>query len=223
MLRMDGISESTRRRVWIAVTVLIGLFVVIAVAAILERFGFTIQAFVYALVIALLGLASLCDLRKHMIPNVLVVSLIALWVATVWFIPCGTEPGSIGAAFADVTGSAMTAVVLDGFAGGLAVGGGMLLLTLLFEARTGHHSFGGGDIKLLFAVSLFLGLPAALTMLLIACVALVLLALLVRLISPYGWAGSEVEEPFVRLALPFAPSIALATGLCFALGPLSLF
>ncbi len=47
--------------------------------------------------------------------------------------------------------------LLSGLAGGLSIGVGMLLLSLLFDKVTGKESLGGGDIKLFFMTGLYLG------------------------------------------------------------------
>ena len=192
-------------------------------AAVLLRGGVDVQSITWCGVLALLTVAGLSDMRSRTVPTWVIAVMIALWAVTVWFIPCGTEPGAVGRAFARFVGSDTTAVVLDGFVAGIVVGGGMLLLSVLVEVHTGRGSFGGGDIKLLFAVSLFLGLPASLTMLLAACILAVAFALLSRPFFPDGIAGHELNEPLFRMTIPLAPPIALAVAAQFVFGPLSLF
>ncbi len=216
-------SETSRRRAWVALVAAVALLVVAAAAAIVVRVGLTVQAGAYVVVVALLGVASLSDVRSRTVPNAVVATLAVLWVATVWFVPCGTAPGEVGSAFAGVSEGGVVAVALDGLAGGLAIGVGMLLLALVVETRTGRHSFGGGDIKLLFAVGLFLGLPASLTMLLIACIFAVGLSFVAWAAFPRGLMGGDSDEPFMRATIPFAPAIAAATTLSLAFGPFSLF
>lgn len=220
---MDVLNKTTRKRALAVVVAAVVVIVLVSAAILIGRFGMTVQAATYIVVVALLGFSALSDVRRRTVPNVVVIALIALWVASVWFIPCGNAPGDPGAAFSRVVGGGTTAVALDGLVGGLAIGFGMLALVLIVEARTGRHSFGGGDIKLLFATGLYLGLPGSLTMLLMACIIAVLLSFVVRVISPGGVVGSDVDEPFIRMTIPFAPSIGIATGLCLVFGPFSLF
>lgn len=86
-------------------------------------------------------------------------------------------PFSVGSLFAPLVGGGALAAALDGLAGAFAVGGGILLFSLAFDALTKRPSLGGGDIKMLFAVGLFLGLAASLLNLLIACILGLILAL----------------------------------------------
>ena len=54
-------------------------------------------------------------------------------------------------------------------AGGLSIGVGMLLLSLLFDKVTGKESLGGGDIKLFFMTGLYLGPWVGLFNLILSC------------------------------------------------------
>ena len=220
---MGALGNMTGKRAWVLSAGVAVALVVLAGVVLYERLGLTVQMATYLVVIALLGVASLVDVRWRTVPTVLVAALVVLWGLTVWFIPCGIVPGSIGAALSGAVGFGSTAVALDGLIGGLTIGVGMLVLTVVVEAQTGRHSFGGGDIKLLFGVGLYLGLPASLTMLLVACIIAVFFAFLSWLISSGDGGGLDADEPFMRTTLPFAPPIAIATGLSLVLGPFSLF
>lgn len=94
----------------------------------------------FVLFLGLLALAAVSDLREYRIPNTLTLAIAALYPAQV------LTPG-IGA---DVMGSAILAVAV------LAAGTGLFALGLV----------GGGDVKLLAAVSLWVG-PAAFPLFLI--------------------------------------------------------
>ena len=173
-----------------------------------------------AVFIALVIVAALIDLRTMRIPNKLVIALLALWAVRTavmtWILPALNHAAS---------GSLSSERLLLGsilfgssVAGGLVLGGGTLLA---FEKITHRPSFGGGDIKLLFAVGLWLGIGRGLACLLIACTAsLVLAAVLPRL----GWkppastqkesscADSQADErngSLLRTTVPFAPAIAI--------------
>ena len=60
--------------------------------------------------------------------------------------------------------------LMDALLGGFAVGGGLLLIVLLYEKVRQKEAMGGGDIKLLFLTGLFLGWQRNILCLLIACV-----------------------------------------------------
>lgn len=160
---------------------------------------------------ALLGpLASACvfDLRERRIPNTLVAGMAALWcvlLVAVWTVgvaSCVDVPTLIGMQVGE------TAV--RGLIGAVALGGGSLVLASAFERATGRSSFGGGDVKLLAVLGLYLGLFGGLTCLLVACAAAVLLAVVIprtRFGNVPGAAPSQV---------PFAPALFLgATTCCF--------
>ena len=107
-----------------------------------------------------------------------------LFIVTLFFVP---DPGKRA---------------LDGLIGGVAVGGGVLLLALLMEKLLRRDAMGGGDIKLLFLTGLFLGWQKNLLCLLLACVVGILWGL--------------VRAKRGQQGLPWGPGIALAAG-CAAL------
>lgn len=217
------LSLRTKRVLWTIAIVVAACAVVAAAVALVGRYGVSGQAVAYSGVIALLAVASLNDVRWRTVPTWVVVALLALWVATVWFVPNSDVPGTVGHAVAAYVGRDLTAVVLDGLLGGVVVGVGMLAITVAVEARTGRASFGGGDIKLLFVVGLYLGLPATLTMLLVACLISVVFVMIASLLLPEGLASHELKEPMLRLTIPFAPFIALSTAISMVFGPFTLF
>lgn len=102
----------------------------------------------------------------------------ALFIVTLFFVP---DPGKRA---------------LDGLIGGVAVGGGVLLLALLMEKLLRRDAMGGGDIKLLFLTGLFLGWQKNLLCLLLACVVGILWGL--------------VRAKRGQQGLPWGPGIALA-------------
>ena len=87
----------------------------------------------------------------------------------------------------------------------LVLGGAMLLLVLLLEKILKKEAMGGGDIKLLFLLGLFLDLPESLLLLLFACVIGILFALILN--------GKESGKAF-----PFGPALSLAAMLVILWG-----
>ncbi|WP_251212373.1 prepilin peptidase [Adlercreutzia murintestinalis] len=137
---------------------------------------------------ALLIVASAVDLRQRIIPNGVVIGLAAVWAA--WqagrlLLGVGWQP------------------VIDGLVGAAIIGGGLLVFTLLYERITRKQAMGGGDIKLMAACALYLGLERGALCLLIACALGVLLAAII----PHTRFARADE----RAAMPFGPAIALAT------------
>ncbi len=153
-----------------------------------------------ALACALLGplaSAAVFDLRERRIPNSLV-----LFMVTVWFVLM------LGTGISSVESTAVWAMLAKGLAGAVLLGGGSLVLAWLYENCCKRPSLGGGDIKLLFALGLYLGPWNGLLCLLGACLGAIILALVIphtRFANvPGGEAGS----------VPFAPALLLGAVAC---------
>lgn len=171
---------------------------------------------IYAVFIGLLLLATVIDLRTLRIPDPIIVALLAVWLA--W---------RLIVHFCGVTTAPIT--FSQGIVGAILLGGGLLLVTAVYEMATHKRAMGGGDIKLLAAVGLFLGIEGGLFALMVACaVSLALSFVLPRV----GWKAPRSEEeiatsndvdgdgvpdpakPILLKDIPFGPAImcgALAT------------
>ena len=204
----------------------------------------------YAALACVLLAAALVDLDTFTIPNGFVVAVVGLWALMMAASAAGlvawplanavtdalvdaqiaggqvvfavAEPFGVGSMFAPLVGTGWTAAALDGLAGGVAVGGGILVLSIAFDAVTGRASLGGGDVKLLFAVGLFLGLAGSLLTLLVACImglAFVLVRGLSHPTAPPNGSAAEGVDSLRTKAIPFGPAIAAATVLSIMVGP----
>lgn len=91
-----------------------------------------------------------------------------------------------------------------GLLGGACIGGGVLLVSLIADKVLGRETMGGGDIKLLALLGLYLGPDGGLLLLILACVAGLVLAAVMK-------AGKDRE-------FPFGPAIALAAWPCLLVG-----
>lgn len=129
---------------------------------------------------ALLLAASVTDIRSRTIPNRLVLLIVALWF--VW--RCVSV--SIG--------YAQPAAVVEDALGALLFGVVLLAFVVVSERASGRFMMGGGDVKLLAAVSLFLG------------VRLVLVALLAACVVSLVFAAARLKR-----GIPFAPCIMCGT------------
>lgn len=158
-------------------------------------YGFGIPAIAFCVVAALLLAAASIDLDTYTIPNVFVVG-----ISLVFFAMLAAET------MAGVPMTGVVAQAIDGLLGSLVVGGGMLLFSIVFDLVTGRMSLGGGDIKLLLAVNLFLGLRLSILNLVLCCV----FGLLFALVSNVHKPESEGAD-FKQRVIPFGPSIALAS------------
>ena len=167
----------------------------------------------FALFLVLLAWASAIDLRERRIPNKLVASMAALWLAVrvllaVMVAACSAGAFGSGAQMGDVPSVASFATMGifpfgltlgDGLAGALALGGGSLAVSIAFERFTQRPSMGGGDIKLLTVVGLFLGWERGLWCLFAAC----LVVLVMQMASRFREGGKGIGSQ----TFPFAPAI----------------
>ena len=172
---------------------------------------------VYALFLALLIYASWVDFRTLRIPDIIPVSLFVLWLVwrfAAYFLGIG----------APVTFS-------GGVVAAVALGGSLLLFTTLFEVVTRRRAMGGGDIKLLTAVGLFLGLEGGLLCLFVSCAASILLS---AILPSIGWKVPQSEQeiatsndvdgdgipdlakPQLLKSVPFGPAIAVGASVAVA-------
>ena len=87
--------------------------------------------------------------------------------------------------------------LLSGALPGLVIAGAVLIVSLIMDKVLGKDTMGGGDIKLLFVIGMFLPLGQCLLMIMIACVVGIFMASLLMKVSP--------ETPF-----PFGPALSLA-------------
>lgn len=186
--------------------------------ALLLRYGLSVQAGVYMVLVCVLMAVALVDLDTFTIPNGFVLAGCALWLVTIWFMPT-PRIGlfSVGSMFAGLVHPG-GAVALDGIVGAVVVGGGVLVLSLVFDMVTKRRSLGGGDVKLLFMVGLFLGLAGSMLNLLVACV--MGLAFAVARGLSVSSSSIEGEDESIRTrAIPFGPAISAATVFTLLAGP----
>lgn len=167
----------------------------------------------FALFLVLLAWASAIDLRERRIPNKLVAAMAVLWLAVRVLLAamaaacCAAGFGSgaqIGdaALVASVTMMRMIPFGLtlgDGLVGALVLGGGSLAASIAFEHLAHRPSMGGGDIKLLAVVGLFLGWERGLWCLFAAC----LIVLVMQAVSRVREGGKGIASQ----TFPFAPAI----------------
>lgn len=116
------------------------------------RFGLSLQTLWICGLACILMALSLVDLETYTIPDRFIVAGIIWYFGVLLF----AEDGK--------------AELISALAGGLSIGLGMLLLSILFDKVTGKESLGGGDIKLFFMTGLYLGPWVGLFNLILSCV-----------------------------------------------------
>lgn len=123
---------------------------VVALAGIGFRFGPTLELGQWVLwVLGMLALA-LIDLKRRLIPDRILVALV--WNRLVWFVVLGQELNIVEVAAA------------------LGIAGWVLIGVLFTEKMWKTEAMGGGDIKLLFTLALYLNWGQMILMVLLACV-----------------------------------------------------
>lgn len=167
----------------------------------------------FALFLVLLAWASAIDLRERRIPNKLVAAMAVLWLAVRILLAamaaacCAAGFGSgaqIGDAALVASATMMRMIPFgltlgDGLVGALVLGGGSLAVSIAFERLAQRPSMGGGDVKLLAAVGLFLGWERGLWCLFAAC----LVVLAMQVVSRVREGGKGIASQ----TFPFAPAI----------------
>ena len=128
-----------------------------------------------ALIVILVGL-SLVDLDSYIIPDGFIIAGIINWIISIFFV---TDKKSY---------------VLSGLAGAFLIAGMILGLSLIMDKILKKESLGGGDVKLLFMVCLYLGPLSGMLDLFLSCVIGLLFVIILK-----------------ERKIAFGPSISIAT------------
>ena len=146
-----------------------------------KTLDFTLLEYII-LTIILFGL-SLVDLYSYIIPDGFIIAGIINWLV-------------FGLFAAD-----KKVYYLNGFIGGLSIGGFILVLSLVMDRILKKESLGGGDIKLLFMVCLYTGPFKGLLLLFLSCLIGLFFVVLLK-----------------ERKIAFGPSISIATFLVLLYG-----
>ena len=150
----------------------------VATVLCLLRFDLTVLCLRNWVFLGCLFVLTLTDLDAMIIPDGCHIVALAAWLAALPFVGMGRRE------------------IITHLIAGVALGGGLLLISLAMDKIMGRDTLGGGDIKLLAVVGLYLGPIGALFALVLACVIGLLL---------HGLSRGESARPF-----PFGPSLAVA-------------
>ncbi len=177
------------------------LFLAAAFVLLVLRYGASGEAVRYmGFAVILLGL-SLVDLETYRIPNGFLIAGIVWWAVTIPFVQPGLF-GREGSFFQPSTLFLDTGVsTLSGLLGGFLIAGIMLLMALVFDKVSGKESLGGGDIKLLFVVGLYLGFACSFFNLILSCI-----------------LGLVFVAAMKKKRIPFGPAISLAAYVTLLIG-----
>lgn len=154
--------------------------------AMLLKFGLTAELLSALVFAGCLLCLSLVDLDTQIIPDRFILIPIAVRAAQLLF-----------------TGgfSALLGASVPGF----IIAGAVLVISLIMDKVLKKDTMGGGDIKLLFVIGLYLTLPECLLMVMLACViGIAMAAILMRVDS--------------ETAFPFGPALSIAAVLTMLVG-----
>lgn len=155
------------------------------------RFDFTKELVLALFFVCILYMITLTDLQERIIPNRCVIAAVVFRI--LYFF---------------VTGEGNFRAFLWLLGKGLIISVPVLLLTLLMEAILKKEALGGGDIKLLFVLGMYLGPANSLLMLLVACV--------------LGIVGAVITmkhtEEEGSIAIPFGPYLAAGSVIALLFG-----
>lgn len=166
--------------------VLTELLLSAAFVSILWRYELTVHTLSALVLVSCLFCLSLVDLDTQIIPDRFL--LIPAVVRAVELVLTSSLSG-----------------LLRGILPGLILGGGMLALSLVMDKLLKKDTMGGGDIKLMAVLGMYLTLPECMLMLIIACVVgIVMGSVLMKVDS---------ETPF-----PFGPALAVAAWVTMLFG-----
>ncbi len=167
--------------------------------AVFLRFGLSLRTIQIVVLFCILFALSLVDFEIYEIPDRFILAGIIWWFASAWMMERRVNLMGMTISVLEIGEKLSPGEwgfnLLSGLIGGFAIGGGMLILSLLFDHLLGKESMGGGDIKLFFMTSLYLGLLQGLFCLILSCIVGLLIAAVMR-----------------QKKVPFGPAISIA---CF--------
>lgn len=169
------------------------LFSILAVLCLI-RFGLSVICLRNLILLGCLFCLSLVDLESYIIPDSCLIIAATAWVAAIPF-----EYEKYG------TLMGIGTHVLSAF----VYGGGVLAISLLMDIVLKKESLGGGDIKLIAVMGLYLGMDASLFAMLISCILGLIFVLVRKGIHP------NAEDHF-----PFGPAIAMSIWIILMYGDL---
>lgn len=154
--------------------------------SVLLRFGLTFDTLSCLVLVTCLLCLSLVDLDIQEIPDMLLLIPAAVRLALL-VVDCG-----------------FTLALWQNVWPSLVLGGSVLVLSLLMDKVLGKESMGGGDIKLLFVLGLFLNFPC--------CILLIIVSCIVGLVLAFTLGARK------GVAFPFGPAIAAAAWIVLMIG-----
>lgn len=174
-------------------------FALLSMACVL-KFDITVLCLRNYVLLAVLFLLTLTDIETMEIPDSCHVIAAAAWAVTAPFIyRIGTAAPDRTLFGVDLTLPIDIKTILLHIAAGLVFGGGLLAMSLIMDRIMKRDTLGGGDIKLIAVVGLYMGFIGTLFVLILSCITGLVFNLILN-------AGKDESRPF-----PFGPWIAVST------------
>lgn len=156
---------------------------------IILRLGLSFDALRAMILYCILLALSLIDLDSFTIPDRFILAAIVLWAL---FLPLIHEP--------------ISSQLKSGLSGGAILAVSVLIISMIMDKILGRESMGGGDIKLLFVMGLYLGLAGGLLALILAClIGLIFIAAVKKKKIPFG---PSISAAFMIVLLFGSPVIS---------------
>ncbi len=169
------------------------------------RFGLSMRTLQVMVLFCILLALSLVDFEIYEIPDRFILAGMIWYFATSWLMDRKLNLAGM-TVYVLEEGQRLSLPewggnLLAGVTGAFAIGGGMLFLSLLFDRLLGKESMGGGDIKLFFMTSLYLGLAQGVFSLILSCI-----------------VGLVIAGVMRQKKVPFGPAISIAAFLSLLWG-----
>ena len=151
---------------------------------IIFKYDISLQALEMLIFAVILLASSFADLQGYIIPDRFIAAGIILRIPFFFFLP------------------EWKTSLIDSLIGGFAVGGGLLLLVLLYEKIRKIEAMGGGDLKLLFVTGLYLGWAKNILCLLLACIIGIIFAIIMqRSDKAFPWGPSICAAAIITVMI----------------------
>ena len=170
---------------------LVELATAVAFAASVWAFGVTPQGFKYALFGAIMITLVASDSESRILPDEFTIGGSIAGLILAWFVPM--EQG-LSFLFVPFAWGRHAISLADSLLGGAVPSGAIWLCGWLYAKIRGREGLGFGDVKMIFLIGAFLGLPAALMTLVVASLAGAVGGLI--FIKLKGEDASTYELPF---------------------------
>ena len=170
------------------------LFFAVLTVGCLLRFDLTVICGRNLVLLCCLFCLALVDLESYIIPDGCHITAAGAWILGAFIAP---------EAYGGISG------ILVHVAAGIVIGGAVLVISLIMDKVLGKDSLGGGDIKLLAVMGLYLGFAGSMFGIILACI--------IGLLSAAAGKKNNTDKE-ASGQIPFGPAIAAAMCIMLFIG-----